>query len=239
MHPIIIVLLLIGGLLFFNWCKRQTPEVRTKAIIYAAIGVIALLVMTGRMNWLMGAIGAGIALFQRVMMASNLFAKFKSMGGYASGIGGPSPGKNSGIETQFLRMTLDHDSGDLSGVVLKGSFEGTALSDLDLTSLIELLGQCRAEDHQSTVVLESYLEQRFGDQWRSHTSSHGGSKGSPSTSGMTRQEAMEILGVGSDASKEDIIQAHRRLMQRLHPDRGGSTYLAAKINQAKDLLVGT
>lgn len=232
MHPVIIVILIIGGLLFFSWCKRQPPEIRTKAIIYAAIAVIAVLVATGRMNWLMGAIGAGIAMFQRVLMATSLFSKFKSMGG-------PKPGNSSAIETQFLRMKLDHDSGDLSGVVLKGSFKGTALSDLDLTQLLDLLSQCRAEDHQSAVVLESYLEQRFGDQWRIHSDSGAGRRNSTTASGMTRQEALEILGVDANASKEDIIKAHKRLMQRLHPDRGGSTYLAAKINQAKDILIST
>ena len=80
MHPVIIFLLLIAGLFFISWCKRQPPEKRIKAIIYVAVAAILLLVLTGRMHWLMGAIGAGIALFQRVMMASQLFDRFKSMG---------------------------------------------------------------------------------------------------------------------------------------------------------------
>ncbi len=231
MHPVIIFLLLVGSLLFISWCKRQPPEIRTKAIIYVAITAILLLVLTGRMHWLMGVIGAGIALFQRVMMATRLFDRFKSMGG-------PTAGKNSSIETLFLRMTLDHDSGDMSGVVLKGRFKGSALNDLDLTSLQSLLEECRSEDHQSGVVLESYLEQRFGEQWRAQSNSETDSERTRNRSGMTREEAIEVLGVALGASKEEIIQAHRRLMQRLHPDRGGSTYLAAKINQAKDLLLG-
>lgn len=229
MHPVIIFLLLVAGLFFISWCKRQTPEKRTKAIIYVAIAAIMLLVLTGRMHWLMGVVGAGIALFQRVMMASQLFDRFKSMGG-------PTAGKNSSIETKFLRMTLDHDSGDMSGVVLQGNFVGKALNALSLADLLSLLVECRAEDHRSSVVLESYLEQRFGEQWR--TNSQTGSSSVPSRSGMTREEAMEILGVALGANKDEIVQAHRRLMQRLHPDRGGSTYLAAKINQAKDLLLG-
>ena len=232
MHPVLIFLLLVGGLLFISWCKRQPPAVRNKAIVYVAVAVILLLVLTGRMHWLMGLIGAGIAMFQRVMMASQLFNRFKSM----SGMGGPSPGKSSSIETRFLRMSLDHDSGDLSGEVLIGRFKGKGLHDLEMDDLLHLLGECRAEDHQSVAVLESYLEQRFSDQWSARAGAGTGS--GPARSNMTREEAMEILGVAIDASKEDIIQAHRRLMQRLHPDRGGSTYLAAKINQAKDLLLG-
>lgn len=231
MHPIIILLLLVGGLLFASWCKRQPPEVRTKALVYAAILVILLLVVSGRMHWLMGVIGAGIALFQRVMMATKLFDQFKSMGT-------PTPGHKSSLKTRFFDMSLDHESGNLSGKVSMGRFQGSVLSALGLDELLDLLAECRAEDHQSAVVLESYLEQRFGDHWRGRGNSGSGASNLADRSGMTRQEASQILGVTPDASKDEVIQAHRRLMQRLHPDRGGSTYLAAKINQAKDLLTG-
>ena len=232
MHPVIILLLLVGGYFFFRWCKRQPPEIRTKVIIYAAIAVILMLVVTGRMHWLLGVIGTGIALFQRLMMATQILNRFKSMGS-------PTTGKSSRIETRFLEMTLDHDSGDLSGVVLSGRFSGRALAQLDVTALFELLEDCRNEDYQSAAVLESYLQQRLGEQWKGYTSSEKQDNYSSLQSNMTREEALQILGVALNASKEEIVRAHRHLMQRLHPDRGGSTYLAAKINQAKDLLLDT
>ena len=55
---------------------------------------------------------------------------------------------------------------------------------------------------------------------------------------MTREEAMEILGLKEGATREDVVKAHRRMMQKVHPDRGGSDYLASQINKAKDTLLG-
>lgn len=63
------------------------------------------------------------------------------------------------------------------------------------------------------------------------------SKKNTSLSQMSRQEAAEILGVDIDASVDDIRLAHKRLMQKIHPDRGGSEPLAKQINQAKDVLL--
>ena len=137
-------------------------------------------------------------------------------------------------------MSLDHDSGTMDGEVLRGRFAGRRLSDLDVAQLIDLLAECRGADGQSASVLEAYLDRTWGPDWRKNEGAETGDQEGPlPNGGMTTAEAYEILGLQPGASEETIIEAHRRLMQRLHPDRGGSTYLAAKINQAKDLLLGS
>jgi DnaJ-domain-containing protein 1 len=145
----------------------------------------------------------------------------------------------------YLRMWLDHDSGAMSGQVLRGGFEGRMLNDLSLSELLILLDECLRDDQQSAVVLEAYLDRTQPDDWRSAgagagnagSQAGGGSGGRTSGGAMTREEAYEILGLQPGATTEEIKDAHKRLMLKMHPDQGGSTYLAAKINQAKDLLM--
>ena len=145
---------------------------------------------------------------------------------------GPTPGRTSEVETAFLHMRLDHDTGEMDGAVLRGRYEGCALRELGLEDLLALLDECRT-DRQSVAVLEAYLD-RIHEDWRE-------SRGPPpgaSSGEMSESEARAVLGLGPEATREEIVEAHRRLIQRLHPDRGGSDYLAAKLNAAKDLLLG-
>jgi DnaJ-domain-containing protein 1 len=133
-------------------------------------------------------------------------------------------------------MQLDHDSGALSGRVLEGRYQGRTLGDLTLEQLLELLSECTV-DPQSTNLLEAYLDREHGPDWR-EAQPAGAQRPDPVPDGqMSRAEAYEILGLQPGAEKQEILAAHRRLMQKLHPDRGGSTYLAAKINKAKELLL--
>lgn len=148
-----------------------------------------------------------------------------------------SPGARSTVRTAALEMELDHDSGDLAGSVLAGSFEGRNLDDLDLPDLLDLAREL-SSDEESLRLLETYLDSRF-PIWRDHVETEPG-KGQGSASspgGMTKEEAYEILGLEAGASPADIRKAHRRLMQRLHPDVGGSSFFAARINEAKDVLL--
>jgi len=153
-------------------------------------------------------------------------------------------GQTSTVRTRFVAMELDHDTGDMDGEVLEGPYAGRRLSDLDIDALLEILNISAGADTQSAQVLQSYLDRIYGDEWRDKAGAAGSRTGAddegprPGSGGMTRAEAYEVLGLGPGASDEDIKQAHRRLIREYHPDKGGSDYLAAKINEAKELLLG-
>jgi hypothetical protein len=134
-------------------------------------------------------------------------------------------------------MELDHDSGALEGTVLTGRREGRRLADMSLEELLDL-GRELETDAESAQLLEAYLDSRF-PVWREHAQADAGRRqaGAPASGAMTKQEAYEILGLEAGASTAEIRKAHRRLMQRLHPDLGGSSFLAARINEAKEILL--
>lgn len=148
-----------------------------------------------------------------------------------------SPGKRSSVRTAALEMELDHDSGKLEGVVLAGAYESRVLGELERADLMKLYREL-AGDAESRQLLEAYLDGRF-PVWREDTQADGrdGERVAPGSGAMTKQEAYQVLGLEPGASATDVRKAHRRLMQRLHPDIGGSSFLAARINEAKDVLL--
>src|SRR5271157_1083677 len=152
----------------------------------------------------------------------------------------PSGSQTSTVATPSLRMTLDHDTGSMTGTILQGRFSGMRVEELGSADLLALLRECRAEDEEGARLLEAYLD-RVHPDWRDElagerTGSSG--SGARSTSGdMTVEEAFAILGLAPGADAEAIKEAHRRLMVKLHPDHGGSDYLATKINRARDVLL--
>ena len=142
----------------------------------------------------------------------------------------------SRVRTAFMEVELDHDTGAMRGRILAGQYEGAELDTLDVATLTGFLPTI---DEESRALLMAYLDRRE-PSWRDHVD--GGAATGPDSSSwssgkMTEQEAYQILGLQPGASADDIGRAHRTLMKKLHPDQGGSTYLAARVNEAKDVLL--
>ena len=197
-------------------------------------GVGALLAGTGGLFAFGGRWGPGLILIALGLSAISL----GRIGPIDLGGGRRTPGSVSTVRSSFLEMRLDHDSGEMHGSVVAGEFAGSALDDLDDAALLRLAGEVAA-DPDSAALLEGYLDRRMPG-WREHAEGDraAGTRGTADASPMTDEQAYEILGLAPGASQSEIRAAHRRLMKRVHPDQGGSTFLAAKINQAKDWLVG-
>lgn len=204
-------------------------------------------------KWIAIAVGAAIALYLSVTgrwayalaLAAPVLMFWRRFRGLGSpfampGRSQPKSGQGSGVETTYFRMTLDHDSGAMSGTVLQGTFAGRSLESLSLDELLTLYMECEAVDEASLRLVEAYLDRGpHAGEWRERLETRRAQAASPGAGPMTREEARMVLGVSPDASPEEIKAAHRRLMAKIHPDHGGSGYLAAKINLAKDVLLRT
>ncbi len=236
--PIIAYYLVRSARQKFNLSSRQTQIL---FLIVAALLIVGILIVMGRLpvHFIIAPLGAAGAFLLRFLPTLLRLLPFWQMFRSRTASAGSSKGgQTSTIRTRYLAMELDHDSGDIDGVVLLGNFEGATLSKLSLTDLRSLHTECRS-DSDSLQILEAYLD-RNHDAWREENSGNRSGSGNESVideSIMTRELALEILGLKGEPDPEEITRAHRTLMQRMHPDRGGSDYLAKKINQAKDFLL--
>lgn len=193
----------------------------------AALGAAAFLLFRGRVD---AAIPVGF------LGAYLLDLQGFSMPGWGQRTRG-SPGMRSRVRSALIEMELDHDTGALTGVVLAGAFEGRALDSLAEADLADLAAQCRASDPEGERLLEAYVDRRFPGR-RKAADADADARAAPQRgNALSEQEAYEILGLQPGAGEEDIRRAHRALMKKLHPDHGGSTYLATRVNQAKDVLL--
>lgn len=244
MFPYVVgaICVLVGLYLILRWWSQATPQQMVTGLRWAAIiiGILVILFAAVTRRW-----GLLIAL---LVPAIALFRAWRVGRIHGRNARGPSAGGSSGIDTRFLRMTLDHESGAIDGEVIDGEFAGRGLGDLTLGELIRLWRTCVAEDEQSRTVLEAYLDRVHGATWRQAAGGEAAEeepagesrrrRDSPwAQSGMTEAEAREILGVDAAADRSEIEAAYRRAMQRAHPDHGGSDWLAARINQARDFLL--
>jgi hypothetical protein len=236
---LLLLALAAGSFLLLRWLSRQPPRVvwQTLAVLLALF--LLALVLTGRAHWLT-AVFAALLPFARtlinLLVAIPLLKRLLAGMGAAKSRQAPSGGQTSTVQTKYIRMTLHHDSGDINGEVLTGKFEGMTLDQMNLESLLQLLQECQ-DDEESVALLQAYLDRVYADTWQQQAGAQGRQQAASASSEMSREEALQILGLSSNASEAEIIQAHRRLMQKLHPDRGGTAYLAAKINLAKDTLL--
>jgi len=220
---------ILGGLLLLGWVFVNTSPVvlarvlKWTGIAFAAAAVVALAV-SGRLAMLLGIAAVLVPLLIRLRSA-------------IGGLYGPAVGNSSTVVTPFVRMSLDHDTGSMTGTVLQGGFAGMRIDELSRAELLVLLRQCRTEDEEGARLIEAYLD-RTDPNWRADL--HGGQTGGgtgPAASDVTVDEAYAILGLPPGADAEAVKAAHHRLMKQLHPDHGGSDYLAAKLNRARDVLL--
>jgi len=226
-------LIVFAATAFAN-ARLETLKTALKWTGISVGGAVALfLLLTGR---------GGQALMLAVVLgplAMRFWNQAKAARTFSRG-GRPGEGSASEVATAWLRMRLDHDTGTMSGTVLAGEFKGRELAELALPDLIALWLAIRAEDIESVPLLEAWMDRRFGEGWRDAAAEAAGEEGEgPRMAGgpLTRADALAILGLKDGASREEIRDAHRRLMRAAHPDSGGSDWLASRINEARDVLL--
>jgi hypothetical protein len=233
---LIVTFCTIAGLLLLRaWPSLDTKQ-KTQWVLVSVAALLGVMAITGRMHWI-GVLVAGLAASLRglIPVLIRLLPLLQQQFQRHSFTSKTQQEQESEVNTAILSMRLDHETGELSGEVLSGPFSGKQLNTLTLTQCQQLLNYCEQEDQASVDLLNSYLEQRFGEPYASADQED--TKHSSSIE-MNTREALDVLGLEEGATREEIMSAHKKLIQKMHPDRGGSTYLASKINQAKDILLG-
>jgi hypothetical protein len=232
--PLVLALVILAvGALGIAWFLRANPSslargMRMVLVVLGAIAVGGMLVFGLRFlpSLLPELFGlAGLVITGLIARA----LRNRPSGGFSS----PGAGRRTEVRTTFLQAWIDHGTGDVGGTVLTGRFSGRTLDRLTDSELLDLHQECTG-DADSLRVLEAYLDRRLNVDWR--TARHQAPRGPRAD--MTRDEALAVLGLAEGATEEEIKAAHRRLIRRTHPDAGGTADLAARINRAKDVLLG-
>jgi len=213
---------------------RLSPAVAARLVrqgggVLGLIGAL-LLVLRGSLGLasLLASLAFGFAGWGRF---HNLASAFGLGGARSAG------GQKSSARSAMVEMHLDHATGELTGIVLSGPWQGRPLETLTRPDCLDLYARALRDDPDGARLLETYLDRRFAG-WREAAKGNGEAGSGRSGSGsMTEEEAYQVLGLPQGAGAEEIARAHRVLMKKLHPDHGGSTSLAARVNQAKDVLL--
>lgn len=229
--------LLVGGLLLIKWFTEADPRKVGVALLWTLGGIGLVFGLTllwlGRYQLAWMALPALMALGSRWRQIASAFRRARSSGQ------GQQQGRSSTVETRFLRMTLMHETGVMTGEIRDGAFAGRRLEDLTLQDCVALWREVQAADTQSATVLEAYMDRVHGADWRRADTAGAESAAGPRTNGaMTAEEARAVLGVDAGADAATIQAAYRRLMKQVHPDHGGSDYFAMKLNEARRVLLG-
>lgn len=229
MNFILGLVIVVGGwYLIRSFANAQPAQVRGLIRKLGGMAVIAfagLLTLRGEVNIAIPLFMLGLGLMgQQAMFPNGMPWQRKT------------PGQASRVATSLIAMQLDHDTGRMEGDVLSGPLKGRKLSSLTLPEAQSLHAQCAAAPDQSRALFEAWIE-RSRPEWRAQWNASAGRPTAATTAKMTRAEALAILGLKEGATADDIRAAHRRLMKTAHPDLGGSDYLAAKINEAKEYLL--
>jgi DnaJ-like protein len=225
---VVLYLLLLGVKQF----SRLSPTVAARLVRQGGgvIGLIGALLLLLRGSVTLASLLASLAIgFAGWRGALNLAAMFR-------GAAGGQP-RISKARSAMIEMQLNLDNGKMSGWVLGGPMQGQALDMLARPACLELYATCLRDDPDGARLLETYLDRRFAG-WREAAQGQSDAGRASANAGlMTEKDAYEVLGLEQGANAEDITRAHRALMKKLHPDHGGATSLAARVNQAKDTLL--
>lgn len=235
MVQLLIALLILGlgwyGLKFF---ARASPKAVAGAVRYGGgmvAGLVGLLLMLrGRVD--LGIAGIGVGLWLAGLAKLPGLGAFQTAARRATG--------RSRVRSAMLDMELDHGSGDLQGRVTSGPHTGRLLESFTRPECEGLHRDCLRDDPEGARLLEAYMDRRFpgwGQTRQSQTNAGRPEPGQRRNAGLTEQQAYEILGLGQGATRDDVVRAHRALMKEAHPDYGGATERAARINEAREVLM--
>ncbi|MFL0809275.1 MAG: molecular chaperone DnaJ [Agarilytica sp.] len=236
------IILAVALIIALYWCLNKWQKLPVskrqgfliKALIYGAFAFCLIAVFAGRAHWLAAAVTGGIAFakfglatFLRALPFLNLMRRGRVFG-------------NPKFVTPFIELNIDLHNGQVFGRIISGPHAGTELAQLTPAQLAELEEHYQDKDRRSYFLIR-VLRQRAGHQYQGggpHEQHHGSQQHSHVTSSdPSIDEALQILGLENTPSKQDIIRAHRSLIQKLHPDRGGNDYLASRVNLAKEVLL--